>query len=179
MELPQSPATPDGNPDDFAMHASSVSVIPTGVRSPIRLTWTLLALAAATAVPSTGDVLRLWPHRAPRAATTAPALVPTLTCFPPEPGTANGTAVVICPGGGYLHLSTVREGSDVAKWLAGHGVYAAVLAYRVNAAQPAPMLDGQRAVRTLRYHAKAWGIDRHRIGIMGFSAGDEGCRERV
>jgi acetyl esterase/lipase len=157
------------------MHAPPVSVIPHAVRSPIRLTWTLLTLAAAAAatpaVPSTGDALRLWPHRAPRAATTAPAEVPTLTCFPPASGTANGTAVVICPGGGYSHLSPVREGSDVAQWLAGHGVYAAVLAYRVNAPQPAPMLDGQRAVRTLRFHAKDWGIDRHRIGIMGFSAG--------
>ena len=148
------------------------------MRHPSLLALPVLTLAAApppppptAAVPTAGDVFRIWPARAPRATGDDPAQTPTLTCFPPAPGTANGTAVVVCPGGGYSHLATGYEGADVARWLAGHGVFAAVLAYRVNVSQPAPMLDGQRAVRLLRYHAKDWGINPGRIGVMGFSAG--------
>ncbi len=129
------------------------------------------AAATAPAGPGTGDVMRLWPRRAPRATGDEPAQVPTITCFPPAAGTANGTAVIVCPGGGYAGLAAGHEGADVARWLAGHGVFAAVLSYRVKVQQPAPMLDGQRAVRFLRAHAKGWGINGHRIGIMGFSAG--------
>ncbi len=136
----------------------------------------LLALIAATTttrpgIPETGQAYRIWPGRAPRAIGDGPAEVPSITCFPPVPGTANGAAVVVCPGGGYSTLVTGKEGVDACRWLAGHGVFAVMLKYRVNVAQPAPMLDGQRAVRTLRYHAKSWGIDPARVGIMGFSAG--------
>jgi acetyl esterase/lipase len=120
--------------------------------------------------PATGEAIHLWPGKAPRAVGTGPDETPTLTCYPPAAGTANGCAVVVCPGGGY-HLLAGHEGKDVAEWLSAHGVYAVVLAYRVTVPAPAPMLDGQRAIRMVRFHAADWGIDRHRIGIMGFSAG--------
>jgi acetyl esterase/lipase len=65
-----------------------------------------------------------------------------------------------------------HEGSDPAKWLNDHGIAAFVLKYRVDPyGQPAPLLDGQRAVRLVRFNSKAWGIDWRHIGIMGFSAG--------
>ncbi len=136
------------------------------------LLMTTAAAPTPVPTPSTGTVLRLWPGRAPRATDDTAAQTPTLTCFPPAAGTTpTGTAVVVCPGGGYHFLADGHEGTDVARWLAARGVFAAVLDYRVNVPQPAPMLDGQRAVRTLRGHARDWGFDPHRVGIMGFSAG--------
>ena len=90
----------------------------------------------------------------------------------PDADKANGCGVVICPGGGYSGVCMSYEGVDVAKWFAEHGVAAFVLNYRVSPyGQPIPMLDGQRAVRTVRFNAKLWGVDPKRIGIMGFSAG--------
>ncbi len=122
--------------------------------------------------PTTGQVIRLWTDRAPRATGDTPADVPTLTSYLPDPDKANGCAVVVCPGGGYTDLMTDYEGAAPAKWLADHGIAAFVLRYRINPyGQPIPMLDGQRAIRLLRFHSKAWGIDWRRIGIMGFSAG--------
>jgi acetyl esterase/lipase len=122
--------------------------------------------------PGMGDVIRLWEDRAPRATGDKQADIPTITAFLPEPGKANGCAVVVCPGGGYSFLAMDHEGTDVAKWLNGHGICAFVLKYRINPyGQPAPLLDGQRAIRLVRYHSKAWGINPKRIGILGFSAG--------
>ena len=136
------------------------------------MTWAAAATAAPPASrPATGQTLRLWPHRAPRATDDSDAQTPTLTLYPPAAGaTPTGTAVVVYPGGGYAMLAG-HEGKDVAEWLAAHGVFAAVCKYRVNVAAPAPMLDGQRAVRLVRDHAKAWGVDPRRVGVMGFSAG--------
>ena len=119
----------------------------------------------------TGSVLPLWPHRAPQATTDKPDDVPTLTVILPAPGKAVGTSVIVCPGGGYAGLAFDYEGTDVARWLADHGVAGFVLKYRTNRPQPIPLLDGQRAVRLVRTHAKEWGLDPNRIGMMGFSAG--------
>ncbi len=84
----------------------------------------------------------------------------------------NGTAVVICPGGGYGGLVTGAEGHGIAEWLNGHGIAGIVLEYRLPAGRTyVPLLDAQRAIRTVRSNAKAWEIDPARIGIMGFSAG--------
>ena len=122
--------------------------------------------------PATGDVIRLWKDRAPRSTGDKDADIPTITAYLADPAKANGAAVIICPGGGYSGLSMTNEGTDEAKWLNDHGVSAFVLKYRVSPyGQPAPLLDGQRAVRVVRLNAKAWGIDYKRIGIMGFSAG--------
>ena len=89
-----------------------------------------------------------------------------------RPAQPNGTAAVICPGGGYGGLVTGAEGHGIAAWLNGHGVTGVVLEYRLPAGRHAvPLLDAQRAIRTVRANAKAWGIDPAKIGIIGFSAG--------
>jgi len=102
---------------------------------------------------------------------------PSLTAFLPVAGTANGTAVIICPGGGYARLSIDSEGYDVAKRLNEMGVTAFVLKYRLpnDESQPdkttAPLLDAQQALRLVRQQAARYNINPERIGMMGFSAG--------
>lgn len=121
---------------------------------------------------------------------------PTLTAYLPDPAQANGTAVIICPGGGFHALSINSEGIDVAKWLQARGVAAFVLKYRLvptgedgvkevmakmsqpgkmdqdNAAVvPLAVADGKAAVTYVRRHASEFGISPQRIGLMGFSAG--------
>jgi acetyl esterase/lipase len=101
---------------------------------------------------------------------------PTLTVFPAPPDHNTGTAVVICPGGGYNILAWDLEGTEVAEWLNTLGVTGIVLKYRVPARKgqeryAAPLQDAQRAVGVVRHRAPEWGIDPHRIGILGFSAG--------
>jgi acetyl esterase/lipase len=95
---------------------------------------------------------------------------PTLTYFPAaEP---NGTAVIVCPGGGYVRLSFAHEGTEVARWLNTLGVSAFVLKYRVKEyGHPAPLRDALRAIRLVRSRAGEFRIRPDRIGIMGFSAG--------
>lgn len=89
-----------------------------------------------------------------------------------RPANANGTAVVICPGGGYGGLVVGPEGHGIAAWLNGHGITGVVLEYRLPAGRHAvPLLDAQRAIRTVRANAREWKIDPARIGIIGFSAG--------
>lgn len=101
---------------------------------------------------------------------------PTLTVYQPPKDKNTGTAVVICPGGGYQILAIDKEGEEVAAWLNTLGVTGIVLKYRVPARkdQPkyqAPLQDAQRAMSLVRTHAKEWNIDPARIGILGFSAG--------
>lgn len=97
-----------------------------------------------------------------------PAMIP----YWPEADKANGTAVVIFPGGGYVRLAINHEGHDIAKWFAARGVAAFVVKYRMQEyGFPAPLLDGLRAVRQVRKHADEWGIDPAKVGVIGFSAG--------
>lgn len=118
---------------------------------------------------------------------------PTLTVFPADPAKANGTAVVICPGGAFFALSIDSEGFDVARWLNTKGVTCFVLKYRLVECKTddptrelmtrgklddivAPvvklaMADGNAAIGYVRKHAKEYGVNPDRIGIMGFSAG--------
>lgn len=102
---------------------------------------------------------------------------PTLEVFLPEDGRKNGTAVIICPGGGYGVLLLNREGHDVAKAFNDSGVAAFVLKYRLPSAalfsDPAtvPLQDAQRAIQIVRERAEEWKIDPRKVGIMGFSAG--------
>ncbi|HYJ46070.1 MAG TPA: alpha/beta hydrolase [Pyrinomonadaceae bacterium] len=114
----------------------------------------------------------LWPEGAPGALGHEPTDIPTLTPYLPAPEKATGAAIVICPGGGYEHLSD-REGRPVAEWLNSVGVAAFVLKYRIGPRyhHPAPLEDAARALRTVRARAKEWGLDAARIGILGFSAG--------
>jgi acetyl esterase/lipase len=89
-----------------------------------------------------------------------------------RPKTPNGAAIVICPGGGYGTLVTGAEGHGIASWLNKHGITGVVLEYRLPAGRSkVPLLDAQRAIRTVRANAKEWGLDPARVGIIGFSAG--------
>ncbi|WP_329741372.1 alpha/beta hydrolase [Dyella sp. A6] len=130
-----------------------------------------VALAAPTATPAAAPVIRLWPGGAPPDGPRQKAS-PTLTAYIPASNPTH-TAVVICPGGGYAFLATDWEGTLVAQWFNRHHVAAFVLQYRYGPghAYPQPIDDGRRAMRWVRYHAAKYGLDPHRIGIMGFSAG--------
>src|SRR5215471_10805561 len=115
----------------------------------------------------------LWPKGAPGAVGSERADRPTLTvCLPPK-DKATGTAVVVCPGGGYVVLAEGHEGKEPAEWLNQHGVAAFILHYRIAPRyhHPAPLQDAQRALRTVRARAKEWDLDPKRVGIWGFSAG--------
>lgn len=102
---------------------------------------------------------------------------PTLTAFLPAAGTANGAAVIVCPGGGYGGLVIDREGYRVAKELNRAGIAAFVLKYRLPSDRImkdkaiGPLQDAQQAIKTVREKAKEWQVDPAKIGIMGFSAG--------
>ncbi|QKG56621.1 alpha/beta hydrolase [Hymenobacter sp. BRD128] len=102
---------------------------------------------------------------------------PTLTVYTPARDRANGTSVIICPGGGYARLAIDHEGYDVAKRLAEMGITAFVLKYRLpnDRSQPdksiAPLLDAQQALRLVRQLAPKYNLNPERIGLMGFSAG--------
>ena len=102
---------------------------------------------------------------------------PTLGYYPAPANKSCGTAVIICPGGGYSVLAIIHEGSKIAKWLNTLGITAFVLKYRLPDTAIminktiGPLQDAQRAMRIVRSNAKQWKINPHRIGIMGFSAG--------
>lgn len=131
------------------------------------LGWSVLAHAQST------NSFPLWPGGAPGALGDKPKDIPTLTPFFPEPGAATGAAMIVCPGGSYVHLAP-HEGDLYARWLAEHGIAAFVLKYRLGSDgyhHPAMMQDGLRAVRVVRANAAAWKLDPHRIGMIGSSAG--------
>jgi acetyl esterase/lipase len=97
---------------------------------------------------------------------------PTLTVYGPAVDRPNGTAVIICPGGGYVRLSTAREGEQYAAWLGTLGITSFVLKYRMQEfGHPAPLRDVLRAVRLVRSQAARYHIRPDRIGVMGSSAG--------
>jgi acetyl esterase/lipase len=115
----------------------------------------------------------LWENGAPNAVGKEPQDIPTITPFLAPKEIATGAAILVFPGGGYSHLSEVKEGSDVAKWLNSLGITAFVLKYRLGMRyhQPTPLLDAARAMRTVRARAKEWELDVDRLGVLGFSAG--------
>jgi len=121
---------------------------------------------------------------------------PSLTIFRPSPDLKNGTAIVICPGGGFMALSIESEGNEVARYMAAMGVTAFVLKYRLahtgedatqefqtlyadhakfmemrDKVEPQAAADGLAAVAYVRHHASEWGVSPDRVGIIGFSAG--------
>ena len=104
---------------------------------------------------------------------------PTITIYRPPQDKDTGTAMLICPGGGYWNLYWQLEGEEVAAWLNSLGMTGIILKYRVprRADEPEreparrPLQDAQRAVSLVRSRAKEWGIDPKRIGMVGFSAG--------
>ena len=104
---------------------------------------------------------------------------PSLTIYPPAEAANTGTAMLICPGGGYHNLFWELEGEEVAAWLNSLGMTGIILKYRcprrpgdVRGEPPlGPLLDAQRAVSLVRSRAGEWGIDPRKIGMVGFSAG--------
>lgn len=118
--------------------------------------------------------IRLWPGEAPEAKGTNCEDIPTLTIFEPQPGHANGSAVVVVPGGAYAHLAANLEGRQVADWFTARGFHAFILQYRLSSngyILPIPLLDARRAVQTVRARAADYHVDPNRIVIIGFSAG--------
>jgi acetyl esterase/lipase len=100
---------------------------------------------------------------------------PTITLYSPK-GRNTGAAVLVFPGGGYWVLAIDLEGTEVCDWLNSFGVSCILLKYRVPGSGPYPkydaaLQDAQRALRLVRFHATEWGIDPHRVGVLGFSAG--------
>ena len=162
----------------------------------------MVAWSAAAAEP---QVVEIWPGKAPdepgnigpERVRMSPALdrkqievteptrmitdvtKPTITIYRPPKEKETGTAVLICPGGGYWNLYWQLEGEEVAEWLNSIGVTGVILKYRVPRRpgepekEPArrPLQDAQRAVSLVRSRAKEWDIHPERIGITGFSAG--------
>lgn len=89
-----------------------------------------------------------------------------------HPDEPSGTAMIICPGGGYGGLVTGAEGHGIARWLNAHGITGVVLEYELPKGRSmVPLRDAQRAIRWVRSNAKAWGVNAKQIGIIGFSAG--------
>jgi acetyl esterase/lipase len=99
---------------------------------------------------------------------------PTITIFRAEK--ANGAAVVVAPGGGFMFLSYAHEGTQVCEWLNSLGVTAVLLKYRTPTRDEKdpftpPVQDAQRALGLVRHRAAEWGVDPKRVGLLGFSAG--------
>lgn len=132
---------------------------------------TALLLAGASVLQAAETPITLWPQGAPGALGSTVKDVPTLT--PYVPAKANGSAMLLIPGGSY---SGIYEGQaePFALWLNEQGITVFVLRYRLGSAgyrYPSQLQDAVEAMRQARANAAKWKIDPHRIGVMGFSAG--------
>jgi len=156
----------------------------------VALIVTVLALiqgarSARTQPPVGSDpqVIPLWPEGVPGAkpdggdeqlvdGRVSNVHSPTLTYYPPAAGTANGAAVIVCPGGSYVRLAIDNEGIGVQRTLTPLGVSVFILKYRlVEYGYPAPLQDVLRAVRLVRSRAAEFGVRSDRVGVFGASAG--------
>ena len=149
----------------------------------------LLAGVGLNAHAAGEKVIELWPEGVPDLNTNVPHETvvngrifhvnhPTLTRYAPEPEKANGTAVIFCPGGGYVRLTIGSNGGPETKWLNSLGITVFVLKYRmVDYGYPAPLRDVLRAVRIVRSRAAEFGVETNRIGVFGASSGGHvaGC----
>lgn len=157
-----------------------------------RLLFTSLALISTLAAAAEPLELKLWPEGAPgkmlphskftedfirtRAgkSTITDISDPTITVFRPEK--PNGTSVIVAPGGAYIFLSAIHEGTQVCEWLSSIGVTGILLKYRTPTRDEAaphekPVADAAKAIALVREHAKEWQLDPARVGLLGFSAG--------
>ena len=139
--------------------------------------------APVVAAAQVAPIIPLWPEGVPGAQPNGGeerleegrvynVQVPTLTHFAAPKETANGTAVIVCPGGGYARLAVSKEGTELTRRLNAIGVSAFVLKYRlVEYGHPAPLRDVLRAVRLVRSRAADLGVRPDRVGVFGSSAG--------
>jgi len=157
-----------------------------------------LLLALALLLPLHAEEIVLWPNGAPGSeGKTGEEIVkksnngeltisnvhkPSITPYLPAEGKATGAAVIVAPGGGHSILCVTHEGSNVAEWLAEHGIAAFVLKYRLAKEEGSSytvddhaVADMQRAIRLVRSRASEWHIRPEALGVMGFSAGGEVC----
>ncbi len=135
-----------------------------------RLLAAAVMLSASALYSAEPEQIALWTGQAPMGDGTFAETNTLITVYRPEK--PNGAAVIICPGGGYKFRSMNPEGHNVARWLNEHGITGVVLEYRLPDGKSfVPLLDAQRAIRTVRSKAAEWGCDPERVGIMGFSAG--------
>jgi len=143
--------------------AAIIAIFPIFIAAPF-----LQAAESASPKP-----ILLWPEGAPGAKGTEEIDKPSIRIYQPTVEKRNGTAVVICPGGGYGGLAISHEGTQVANWFNSFGITGIVLKYRLGPKyhHPIEMNDAKRAVRYIRAHAKQLHINPDKIGIMGFSAG--------
>jgi acetyl esterase/lipase len=140
------------------------------------------ALAQQEPCPTPGEnnawlgirTIKLWPGEPPQAHGSSCQDIPTITIFEPQPGHANGSAVVVFPGGAYTHLAANLEGRQVADWFTARGFCAFVVSYRLTSngyVLPVPLLDARRAIQAVRANAREYFINPNRIVLIGFSAG--------
>ena len=116
------------------------------------------------------ETIAIWLGTAPTDDTQTETATVSVTVY--RPAKPNGTAMIICPGGGYSGLVLGAEGNGIARWLNQHDITGIVLGYRLPKGRPfVPLLDAQRAIRLVRANAKQWNLNPQRIGIIGFSAG--------
>ncbi len=161
------------------------SITTAGIRLGGALIMTLFVAPASAqpSMPMPEQVITLWPEGVPGARANGGVerlddgrvynvQQPTLTFTAPDPGTATGTAVILCPGGGYVRLAIQNESEKVGRFLRTLGVATFVLKYRMaEFGHPAPLQDIVRAVRLVRARAREFGVDPARIGVMGASSG--------
>lgn len=138
----------------------------------LSIIFTLLCLNTGLSEEQTPRLF-LWLEGAPGKLGNEEIDQPWMWVYTPDPSQACGTAMVICPGGGYAVHAVDHEGVQVARWLNRIGITAFVLKYRLapRYAHPAPLQDVRRALQLVRARAAEFGVQPHRIGVMGFSAG--------
>jgi acetyl esterase/lipase len=140
----------------------------------VTLLFVLLPMRAKGDDPSL-RVIELWPQGAPGATGTSDEDKPAIIPYLPAANQNTGTAILICPGGGFTNRATDHEGVLIAQWLKARGVAGFVLRYRIRPLYTPndATADGQRAMRYIRSHAAEFHIAPDRIGMIGFSAGAE------
>jgi acetyl esterase/lipase len=159
-----------------------------------------IAALFVLSVPGRAQTINVWPGTAPGSehwkqkevmyentpvgTVVMNVVTPTITAYLPDRKNATGLGMIVAPGGGFVALAMSRGGVDVAQWLQQHGVAAFVLKYRTiekrgdgipnmdqDTAARYGIADGIQALKVVRLHAAEWGVDRKRVGIIGFSAG--------
>lgn len=141
--------------------------------------WLVSTLAARGLADTPAATHRLWSGDAPGAVGSEEKDIPKLVLYldarrPAGDPQAAVPVVVVCPGGGYGGLAFDHEGHQIARWYNAHGIAAVIVDYRHRGkgyGHPAPLLDAQRAIRTVRAKAVDWKVNSAQVGVMGFSAG--------